>query len=261
LLLAVFLAASCTPREKREFDKGLRQSKEKNFTAAVESFEHSILLNPESETALLSARDGVKIAQLDLKDYKKAAKFLEILILNSPDENERIISQKQLALLYFDQLAEYKKGIQELNKTILVLNDDEEKNEFRMKLAKAYYFSNNFSQSESEANLALSKSKNPTLLFQALLLKGNIFLVKKDLAKATAVFNELLEKFPEKAVKENAAMTLAVAYEEMKDYKSAIQVLEKMKKYHSTPEYIDLKIARLNQQSKNLPGAHGTRKK
>jgi len=34
-----------------------------------------------------------------------------------------------------------------------------------------------------------------------------------------------------------------------------------MKKYHQTPEYLDLRIKRLKQSEKNQPGARGLRRK
>lgn len=260
-VLASIWIASCSPRESKDFDKAESLIKDKNFSAAVDILEKIILLNHESPYAGEAAREGARVSQLDLKDFKKAVYFLESLVLISNSDEERQLSQKQIALLYFDQIADYKKAIQELNKAIITIKNEDERNEFRLKLAKAYYFSSNFSQAESEVSLVLSKSKDSGLIFQAILLKGNIYLAEKNIPKAILMYNDLFEKFPERAVKENAAMTLAVAYEEMKDYKSAIGVLEKMRKYHSTPEYIDLRIAKLSQSQKNLPGARGARRK
>ena len=260
LLIAV-LFLGCTSREQREFNKAELAAKEKKFSEAVSTYDNTILLNQDSSIAPEAAREGARIAQLELKDFKKAAHFLKFIVLYSKIESDRQDAQKQVAMLYFDHLADYKIAVEELNKTILLVKNEDERNEFKLKLAKAYYFSSNFPQSESEANSVLAHTQEPGLIFQALMLKGNIYLAQKDLPRAALVFNNLLEKFPEKAVKENAAMSLAVAYEEMKDYKSAVSVLEKMKKYHSMPEYIDLRIKRLTLNQKNQPGAKGLRRK
>ena len=116
-------------------------------------------------------------------------------------------------------------------------------------------------QAESEVLAFLKQEKDEDLVFQMMVLKGNIYLAEKNQQKAIEAFKEVLKNYPEKAVKENAAMTLAVAYEELKDYKNAIEVLEQIRKYHAMPEYIDLRIKKLLQDQKNQPGAKGIHRK
>jgi tetratricopeptide (TPR) repeat protein len=259
-LLATLFVISCVSRDQRDYEKAEALLREKNYSAAINIFDQIIALN-EGAFVVEAAKEGARVAQLNLKDFKKAIKYLETIVLVSENEEDRHQAQKQIALLYFDQLADYKKATEELNKTVLFLTNEEEKNDIRFKLAKAYYFAGKFNQSESEDTVVLTTTKDPALLYQAILLKGNIYLAEKNIPKAIFMFNDLFDKFPERAVKENSAMTLAVAYEEMKDYKSAIAILEKMKKYHTTPEYIDMRINKLLEAQRNLPGARGKHKK
>ncbi len=257
---AIFLSGCGSP-EDREFERGLTAEKNKDFKAAINSFNRAILRNPQSPAAMASAKEGARVALLELKDFKKAAEFFEMIVVQSDDVSERITAQKQLASVYFDQLADYPRAIEELNKLLATTMEPQERSKFRIKLAKAYFFTNNFLQAESEVNDFLKGEKDEDSAFQMMVLKGNIYLAKKDQTKSIEAFKSVLKLNPERAVKENAAMTLVVAYEELKDYKSAIAVLEQMKKYHAMPEYIDVRINKLMADQKNQPGAKGVHRK
>jgi tetratricopeptide (TPR) repeat protein len=259
--LLLLLGSACSPPEERELSKGFSYEKSKDFKNAVTSFDRTLVRAPQSGAALVAAREGAKVALLELKDFKKAAEFNRFIVLRAPQVDDRIAAQKQLAAIYFDQLADYPRAIEELNKLLYTVTTPDEKDKIRIRLAKAYFYTNNFFQAESEAIHFLQTEHDEDSSFQMMVLKGNIYVAKKDMQKAIETFRYILDKYPEKAVKENAAMTLAVAYEEMKDYKNAIDVLEKMKPYHSMPEYIDLRIKKLLIDQKNQPGAKGTRRK
>ena len=138
-----------------------------------------------------------------------------------------------------------------------MLSDPREKIEYKMKLARAYYYQNNFAQAENEADEFLATNPSSDLKFDMVFLKGNISLAKKDLPAAVIIFKSLLQEFPERAIKDNVGLTLSVCYEEMKDFKSAIETLEKLKESHPMPEYIDIRIKRLQERLKNQPGARG----
>ncbi len=261
LFVVVVCLCGCESQEEREFSRGLSFEKNKDFKSAISAFSRTILRNPQSPSAIAAAKEGAKIALLELKDFKKATEFYETIVIQSNDVTDRVTAQKQLATVYFDQLADYSNAIKELNKLLATNLDPKEKVQFRIKLAKAYYFSNNFLQAESEVKDFLKSEKDDDATFQMMVLKGNIYLAKKDQQKAIEAFKDILNTFPERAVKENAAMTLAVAYEELKDYKNAVAVMEQMKKYHSMPEYIDLRIKKLLANQKNQPGAKGIHRK
>ena len=257
----VAFIGGCSPPEERELVRGLKAEKNKDFKTALAAFDRAILRNPQSNIALLAAKEGSKVALLELKDFKKATEFFQIIVVLSDDVTERVAAQKQLASVYFDQLTDYPKAIGELNKLLATTLEPNEKAKYRIKLAKAYFFTNNFLQAESEATDFLKGEKDEDSAFQMMVLKGNIYLAKKEQQKAIEAFKEIMRLFPERAVKENAAMTLAVAYEEVKDYKNAVAVLQQMKKYHATPEYIDIRINKLILDQKNQPGAKGVNRK
>jgi tetratricopeptide (TPR) repeat protein len=142
-----------------------------------------------------------------------------------------------------------------------MLSNSSEKTDYKIKLARAYYYQNNFIQAENEVDEFLSKNISKDLQFDMYLLKGNINLAQKNLSKAADIFKKMISDFPERSAKENIGLTLSVCYEEMKDYKSAIETLEKIRNLHLMPEYIDIRINRLNDRLKNQPGARGRYRK
>lgn len=260
-LICLFICSSCTLSDEGPYKNGLSFFKNNNFKEAIISFKQSILLNPNGKYALLSAKEGSKIAYYELKDFESAIYFLKNIVVISNSHEERIAAQRQIVSIYFTNLNDYKNSIIEINRLLSMTEDQDEKEKLKQNLARSYFYINNFIQAESEAEEVIRTGKDQENIFQMLALKGNIYLAKKDIQQASEVFHDILKKYPDKAVKENIASTLAVAYEEMKDYKKAVEVLESMKKYHETPEYIDLRIKRLKQSEKNQPGARGLRRK
>lgn len=261
-IIFLLLTFGCHSAEEKDFKFAQELLNKKDFKEALMYFDRAILRNPESRVAIKAAREGAKVALLELKDFKKTIEFNKYLVLYSKDTSERLSSQRQISLIYFENLNDYENAIIELNKLLAITNEPNEKDKLKVYLAKSYYYLNNFVQAESEANEFLKNaSSSEDFRFQMLVLKGNIYLAKKEISKATFVFKEVLDKYTEKATKENVGSILSVAYEEMKDYKNAILVLEQIKKYHPMPEYIDLRIKKLNESQKNQPGAKGLRRK
>jgi tetratricopeptide (TPR) repeat protein len=234
---------------------------QKNYSSALSHYDKILLRKPDSAIALTAAREGAKAAFFEAKNFERAVYFYKYLIVYSPDAAERLLDQKQIATAYFDHLADYPKAVIELNRLLTMLTDSKERGEYKMSLARAYYYQNNFTQAENETEEFLRMKVNDEQRFDMMMLKGNIELAKKDIPKAIGVFKELLVKFPEKARKENVSLTLSVCYEEEGDYRSAIETLEDMKKYHPMPDYIDIRIQRLQQRMKNQPGAKGRLRK
>lgn len=262
LILAIFtswILSSCTKSEQ-ELKEARSYVDKGQFRTAISYYDMAITRYEDSELSLLAAREAARVSLFEIKDYKKAAEYFSYLVLRSSDYKERILSQKQITNIYFDHLSDYPKSIIELNKLINMLEDPTEKNQLKIKLARAYYYQNDFTQAENEVNDLLIGNITEEIHFELLMLKGNIRLGKRNLSGAAEVFKEVLVKFPARAKKENVGLTLAVCYEEMKDYKSAIGTLEQIKDTHPTPEYIALRIKKLIERQKNQPGAKGFRK-
>ncbi len=256
-LLIFGLVVGCTSPEQKEMNEGRQAFAEGQFLVAVGHFERVVTRSPESKIGLEAAREAAKISFYDTKDFQKAIKFYQQLVLSSPDANERLLAQKQIVSICFDHLTDYQRAVIEINKLIVMIPDPKEKAEYKMKLARAYYYQNNFTQAQNETDEFLRTSPPADQKFDMTFLKGNIALAQKDMPTAIALFKGLLAEFPDRAVKDNVGLTLSVCYEEIKDFRSAIEVLEQLKSTHPMPEYIDIRIKRLQERLKNQPGARG----
>lgn len=257
LFLSVVLFAGCKKPEQAELEKGQSEIKKENFHIALTHFDKVLLRAPASDQALEAAREAAKATFFNIKDFERAIRYYKFLVLRSSDAEERLLSQKQLIAIYFDHLTNYPQAIIEINKIITMLENPNEKTEYKIKLARAYYYQNNFLQAENEIDEFLKKEPPGELKFDLLLLKANVNLAKKEVLKAVEILKMLLKDFPERANKENIGTTLSVCYEELKDFKSALAVLEQVKAIHAVPEYVDIRIKRLQERLKNQPGAKG----
>lgn len=260
ILAAALICSGCHLKVKSDFQAA------KKFSAAGENKKALLMLDQvlaqaegtqiESE----AAREAARIAFFELKDFKKSVEYYKKIVLSSTDAVERLNAQKQVAAVYFEHLADYPNAIIEINKILPLIRENSEKLKYKMDLARAYYYQNNFFQAEMEVDEFLIHSKNEEQNFQMKLLKANIVLARKDLARAAEILKEMQKNNPERAKKENVGLTLAVAYEEMGEYKKAIETLEELRELQKNSDFIDLRIKRLQERLKNQPGARGFRK-
>ncbi len=261
LLIFVILGSGCQESAKTILEKAKNNIEISNFQKAVDGLEFLVARFPESKESIEGAFEAAKICKVETKDYPKAISFLKHIILYSKSVEDRINAQKQLINILIEQMSDYKNAVIEINKLIVQLKNKSEIADYKMKLAKTYFYLNDFNQAANEVDeFLLQKDLDPKKQFDLLVLKGSIFLAKKDMASAAQVFLKVLKEFPDFSKAENVALTLAVCYEELKDFKNAIAVLNNLKTYHPTPEYIESKIQKLMEKQKNAPGAKGMRK-
>lgn len=257
LLVYILVSISCTPSGEKNLKKALSESQKGNHSASLDLLKKIVVQYPHEEVGLEASREAARISFFLEKDYEKAVDFYKEIIFRSHDQEEIINAQKQIILIYIDHLSDHEKSISEINKLMPMLNDSKEKTDYKMKLIRAYYYKNDFKQAENEVDEFLNTNPNSDQRFEMYLLKGNINLAKKNLVKAADIYKKMIVDFPEKSIKENIGLTLSVCYEEMKDFKSAIETLKTFRNSHPVPEYIDIRISRLEERIKNQPGARG----
>lgn len=262
LLITLALALSaCSSQEQAEYKMAQKAMSQEHYRIALGHLDRVIKRNSRSsDLPLEAARDAARISFFEIKDFKKAIDYHHFIVLNSKDEKERLESQKQISAIYFNNLQNYPQAIIEYSKLQQMPHTDLEAAQYKMNVARAQYYQNNFFQAESEIDSLLKLKGDDNTRFNASMLKGNILVARKDFTAAIEIFKKLIEQFPEKAVQENVALILAVCYEEKFDFKSAVAVLEAHKGKYNPPEYIELRIKRLQERMKNAPGAKGFRK-
>lgn len=259
--VALVLALSaCSSQEEADYKQAQKAMGQEHYRIALAHLDRVIKRSSSSKLPLEAARDAARISYFEIKDFKKSVDYYHFIVLHSEDEKERVESQRQIAAIYFNNLQDYPRAIIEYSKLQQMPHTDLEEAQYKMNVARAQYYQNNFFQAESEIDSLLKLKGDEATRFSALMLKGNILVARKDFTKAADIFKELIRDFPEKSIQENVALILAVCYEENFDFKSALGVLEAHRGKYNPPEYIELRIKRLQERMKNAPGAKGFRK-
>lgn len=252
--------SACSPPEAKDYKRAQQEMSQGHHRIALSSLDRVMKRAPDSEFAVKAARDGARIASLEIKDYKRAVEYYQFLVLHSPDPAERISAQKQLASIYFDQLQNYDKAILELNKLVRGTESDVEIARYKLDIARANYYQNNFFQAHSEIDDLLKLNVGDDERFSAWVLKSNIHIALKEYVKAIEILKKVAATYPQKSLQENVFQTLAVCYEESDNFAEAINTLESVKDKYPQPEYIEIRVKRLKDRQKNRPGARGLRK-
>ena len=214
----------------------------------------------QDSIAVRAATHIAEVSLFNLKDYKKALKYYKFIVLYSQNSDERYQAQKKIAQIVFENQSDYKRSIIEYSRLVEITKKNKEKFFFRKQIAEAYYFLNQFFQSESEIELLMAEKPNDQEKYDLQLLKGNIKLATKKVDEAIEIYSYLLNRYPEKSNKDNIALQLAVCYEEKKDFARAIEVLDEMKDGYQIPQFIDQRIFNLRKRQSHLPGAQGLKK-
>jgi len=260
LCAAVLFLSACSSQEEADLKKAQASVAEGHNKQALTYFDHVIKRNATESLCLEAAREGARVAFYELHDYQKSAEYQHYIVLHSGDQRERVEAQKQIAQIYFNNLQNYQQAILEFSKLQEMPHSDLEEAQYQMDLARADYYLNNLFQAQSEIESLLKLKSDENVRFGALMLKGNILVAEKKFGLAADIFRDLIEKYPEKSTQENVALTLAVCYEENNDFKSAIKVLEQYRGKYNPPEYIELRIKKLQERMRNAPGAKGFHK-
>ncbi|MCB0356317.1 MAG: tetratricopeptide repeat protein, partial [Bdellovibrionales bacterium] len=225
-----------------------------DYKKAVFHYKRVIKKSPEKPIALTAANEAAKISILNVKDFFSAINLLEFIVLYSKNEMERINAQEKIAYIYFERLNDYENAIKEYSKLIALTAQKAQRIGYQFNVAKSFYYLNKFTQSVFELDSILEEKLTEEQNFTIRLFKANVLITKKDFEKAINEYEFLLEKFPEKAAQEKLALIVAVAYEDMNEFEKAIETLEKLKPKAEDPQFIDIKIKRLQERISNQPG-------
>ncbi len=254
------ILGGCFSTDSMDFQRAERAAKAKQPEEAIKYYYRVIQRDPRSEKAMIAAREAARISYFDSRNYPAALNFYKHIVLYSPQGDERKEAQKKIALINYEQLADYRQAIAEFYKLLDLPHSLSEEFEFRFNIAKSYYFLNNFFQAQSEIETLLKHNIIPEQKFETLLLRANILLATKKMDVAAETYLKIIQEFPERAKKESVALNLAVCYEEQKKFHEAISTLQGLRDSYSTPEFIDLRIKRLQERASYLPGAKGLKK-
>lgn len=261
LILNLFHTLGCTKKAEQKYKLASKLKSEKLYRQATAEYELLVKLYPNEKISLQAAEDAAHITEFEIKDYKRTIQFLEFLVMKSDQTEKRILAQEKLARIYFDQIQDYKNAITQFNKLIPHLESKSDQLRVRLMTARALYYLGEFDQSLTEVDSLLRIGAEDDQKYEALLLKSNIYMAKKTFSKSIEIYNELIKLDEKRSRLENIHLALALCYEEMTDYKKAIEVIEEAKKLDPQNEYFELRIKRLTERLANKPGAKGIYRK
>lgn len=262
----VFLAlSSCSlSAQQIEYERAEKAERDKRYPEAVQHYKNVVDRYVKSDLALKSAERAGRVSLYELhsdKDrFTKAIQFFKHIVLYSPDQKARIEAQQKIAEINFSQLMNYNQAVIEYSRLLELPHSPIEGFNYRLSIARSYYYLSNFFQALVEIDLLLKKGYDKSLLFDALLLKANIYLTNKQLDEAIDVLKRLLDEYPERSKSETIGLVLALCYEEQKNFPKAIETLESIKEYYPRKQFIENRIKTLKERQTYLPGAKGLKK-
>ena len=253
LIVVLFLLflTSCQSSYEKDWQLAQKAYENKNYKQAAHFYEKVFKLERSSEKKIKVSYNLANIYYFYVKDFIKSKKYYRYYLVHTEKRKEKIKALSRLANLSFSIFNNYKEAILHYNR-LLKIDKDDNVYFYRLQIARSYFFLNNFYQSQVEIQSVLKDDKNP-FLFESLLLLGNIYLAEKKTEESIKVLLSLVEKFPQRSIKENVLMTIAVSYEELRDFDKAIEILEKMASQVKDPAFVNSRIRSLMERKKNLP--------
>ena len=256
--IGLFLLCACSFSSAQwEWKKATEFEQKGDHENAIGYYYRYLRKNSENQDSVRAAQKIYQIARLHSQDLKLVEKVLRHIILRSDSDSERLQAQEDLANHFFQRMGDYESAITQFHRFLAVAKDDAKKQLAQLKIAKSYFYMNNFYQARVELDSVIESSKNPQLLFEASLLKASVLQSEKKTAEAIETFTKILQDFPDRGVQEQVFLSLALAYEDDKQYVKAIEVLEKYKDSSSNASYIDEKIEKIRFSISQQPGARG----
>jgi tetratricopeptide (TPR) repeat protein len=260
-LVSFFFLTACTvSSENIEYSRAEDAQKKNDFPGALKHYKALVEKYVKTPLAIKAAKEAAKINHYQLKQPKEAIVYYKHIVLYSPSPEDRLDAQKKIADLHFTQTLDYSQAIIEYSRLIDLPHNSQEDFAYRLAIARCYFYLSNFYQAQVEIDSILGRNYEKDMLFDAILLKANIFLTTKKLDDAIATLRQLMEKYPERSKTETIGLVLAVVYEEQKNFAKAIETLESIKDTYPKKQFIEQRIKVLKERQSYLPGARGFRK-
>ena len=261
VLLALLVFAGCTvSSEKLEYGRAEEAVQKGDYPSALAHYKNVVDRYQKTPLAIKAAKEAARIDHYQLKNPKEAEVFYKHIVLYSPSAAERIEAQRKLADINFTQTLDYGQAIVEFSRLLDLPHSPAEDFNDRLSIARSYFYLSNFYQAQIEIDVIQNRTYDKDLLFDAILLKANIFLATKNLDEAINTFKLLMLKYPERSKKETIALNLALTYEEQKNFAKAIDTLESIKDTYPKKAFIETRIKTLRERQSYLPGAKGWKK-
>jgi tetratricopeptide (TPR) repeat protein len=260
LLFCLLLVACTVSSEDIEYSRAEQAQQKNDYQGALKHYKAVVERYIKTPLAIKAAKEAAKINHYQFKQPKEAIVYYKHIVLYSNSASERLEAQKKIADLHFSQTLDYAQAIIEFSRLLDLPHSSQEDFTYRLSIARCYFYLSNFYQAQVEIDSILGRNYEKDILFDALLLKANIFLTTKKLDDAIATLRQLMDKYPDRSKAETIGLVLAVVYEEQKNFAKAIETLESIKGSYPKKGFIEQRIKILRERQSYLPGARGFKK-
>ena len=193
VLILILGPVSCTfSAQDIEYQRGEKAEQKKNYAEAVEHYRNVVDKYVKTDTALKAAEKAARISLYELHKYDDALVLYKHTVLYGKNEIERIQAQQKIAEICFSQTMNYTQAVIEFNRLLELPHTPLEGFNYQLSIARSYFYISNFFQAQIEIDSLLKKNYDKSLLFDALLLKANIFLTTKQIDEAIEVLKQLI---------------------------------------------------------------------
>lgn len=209
---------------------------------AIDEFEKTTSYSPETALGMEAARLGGELAYYTAEDFKRAIFFYRHIVRHSQNPQEIKVSQKKIAEIYYEKFSDYAQAIVEYNRLLSMNPPRADEIEYKVKIAKAYYYSANFDQTLMEVAEFEKKLADSEKYFEMLALRANAYMGQKHFDDAIKTYEIIQRQFPNHEQIAEIYLNKSIAYEEKKDWDNAVKTLQAIKDKYPHPEVLDLRI-------------------
>ena len=257
ILGALFLFISCQSRSEKLYALAYEKINKNQFVDAILLLESSVELEKDNIKRTKAQFEAARLLRFELQDYDKALILLRAVVLQSQDSKMRLLAQESICEIYFDHLQNYHEALNEL----LILEpllSDAKKEIIRLKIAQSQRFLGNYQAALEYIEVALKSSEAEKYSF--LKLKAQIFQSQQKFDESIKILEEIYKNNKKYFIDENLHAAISNIHEEKKDYKIAIEYLEKNANEISNKNYLELRIKKMKEKQINKPFSRGVRK-
>ncbi len=254
----LFLSLSCQSRSEKLYSQAYEKINQNQFADAIELLKSSAALEKENLKKTKALFEAARLLRFEIHNYDAALVILRKIVLESEDAKLRLLSQESIAEIYFDHLQDYLLALNELLILEPLLLESKKKENVRLKIAQAQRFSGNNAAALEYVEVALKNSD--ALRNNFLKLKAQIFQSQQKYDEALKIYENMFLKTPEYFIRENLFAAVSAVQEEKKDYKTAIEYLEKNTNQIADKNYLELRIKKLKEKQLAKPFSKGVRK-
>ena len=256
----IFIGAifSCQSRSEKLYTAAYEKINSNEFLEAVELLESSADLEKNNIKKTKAWFEAARLLRFEIHNYEKALKILRTIVLRSEDAKMRILSEEAIAEIYYDNLQNYHEALKEFLILEPLLSEPQKKESIRFKIAQALRLTGYNQAALDYIEISLKNSAAEPA--QLLKLKAQIFQNQQKYDEALNIYEEIFQKNPKYFSLDNLFSSVSAIHEEKKDYKIAIEYLEKNSDRIIDKNYLELRIKKFKEKQINKPFSKGVRK-